>query len=226
MKYLAMLRLICLYCILLFYSCKDAAKSHTHNPTNKIVGGPFEHLGWMFDDIPKELNEVDTSSAWIAGKEKLIVTGKVINIDGSNVAANVIVYYYHTNEQGLYVHDAALPYSMKPRNGQSHGALRGWVKTNEKGEYSIYTIRPAPYPDRTIPAHIHLTVKEPNDLSAYYIDDIVFDDDELLDSTYPARMEKRGGSGVVHLQKKDNIWYAQRDINLGLNIPDYPAERK
>ena len=176
----------------------------THNPTNKIVGGPFEHLGWMFDDIPKELNEVDTSSAWIAGKEKLIVTIKGHQYRWKQCGCKCHLYYYHTNEQGLYVHDAALPYSMKPRNGQSHGALRGWVKTNEKGEYSIYTIRPAPYPDRTIPAHIHLTVKEPNDLSDYYIDDIVFDDDELLDSTYPARMEKRAAA-VLYICKRKII---------------------
>ncbi len=40
-------------------------------------------------------------------------------------------------------------------------------------------LKPAAYPGRTDPAHIHITIKEP-DKSEYYIDDFLFDDDPLL----------------------------------------------
>lgn len=51
----------------------------------------------------------------------------------------------------------------KGQTGQArrHGHLRGWMKTNQKGEYKFRTIKPAPYPNARIPAHIHPVIKEP-----------------------------------------------------------------
>ncbi|MBL0082184.1 MAG: hypothetical protein IPP37_07010 [Saprospiraceae bacterium] len=84
----------------------------------------------------------------------------------------VIIYYYHTNADGRYKHDAHLKVSMAPKAGQTHGALRGWVKTNKKGEYAIYR-QACTLPGRSFPAHIHPTLKEPNEIGDYYLDDIV-----------------------------------------------------
>jgi protocatechuate 3,4-dioxygenase beta subunit len=36
------------------------------------------------------------------------------------------------------------------------------------------------------------------------------------------RLEKRGGDGILKLKQKNGIWYAERNIYLGKNIPDYP----
>ena len=182
--------------ILLFYSCKDAAKSHTSTTLRiKIVGGPFEHLGWMFDDIPKELNEVDTSSAWIGGERKIDRhrQGQSSISMEAMWLQNVIVYHYHTNEQGLYVHDAAFTLQYEAKEwSEPWCVLWGWVKTKWKGRIPIYTIRPAPYPDRTIPAHIHLTVKEPNDLRGLLHRWHRFWWWWIVDSTYPAMDGKEG----------------------------------
>jgi protocatechuate 3,4-dioxygenase beta subunit len=99
--------------------------------------------------------------------------------------------------------------------------LRGWVKTNESGDYKFTTIKPAPYPSRDNPAHIHPIVKEP-DKNEYYIDEYLFDDDPLLTQEKRAKLENRGGSGIIHLVKRDDgLWTGQRNIILGLNIPDY-----
>ena len=49
-----------------------------------------------------------------------------------------------------------------------------------KGKYTIRTIRPSPYPNDILPAHIHLSIKEPDVAHEYYTDEINFDDDKLL----------------------------------------------
>jgi protocatechuate 3,4-dioxygenase beta subunit len=67
-------------------------------------------------------------------------------------------------------------------------------------------MRPAPYPNDVLPAHIHLSIKEPDVENEYYTDDINFDDDKLLTpdfKKYPE--ENRGGSGVVRVSLKGDI---------------------
>lgn len=132
----------------------------------------------------------------------------------------MVVYHYHTDITGRYKHRPEVPESMPPiEKGQTHG----WVKSNAKGQYFINTVRPGTYPTRDEPAHVHLTVKEPNEISEYYVDDMVFDDDPLLTTAKRVSLENRAGSGVVRLVKKDGLWVGERDIRLGLHIPDYPG---
>lgn len=106
--------------------------------------------------------------------------------------------------------------------GQTHGYIRGWVKTDTEGKYYIYTVRPGTYPTNDEPAHIHITVKEPNDIKEYYIDDFVFDDDKLLTSSKRQKMENRCGSGILRLVQKGDLQIGERNLILGLNIPDFP----
>jgi len=89
--------------------------------------------------------------------DPLTLTGTVYRPDGRTPAAGVIVYAYHTNAEGVY------PTRGDERNwARRHGYLRGWIKTNDQGQYRFETIRPGPYPGRSDPAHIHLIVKEPD----------------------------------------------------------------
>jgi protocatechuate 3,4-dioxygenase beta subunit len=37
-------------------------------------------------------------------------------------------------------------------------------------------------------------------------------------------MENRGGSGVIRFVQKDSLWIGERNIYLGLNIPNYPIQ--
>jgi len=170
---------------------------------------------------PIDVTWKDISPGWDQNGPKLLLTGKVYQPDGRTPAKNVLVYYYHTNTEGKYVHKPELPRSMPPNTeGQTHGYIRGWVKTGEDGQYEIYTVRPGQYPKFDDPAHIHLTVEEPN-RAGYYIDDVVFDDDPLLTTQRRLKMENRGGTGVVRLVKKDGLWIGERNIILGSNIPAY-----
>ncbi len=110
-----------------------------------------------------------------------------------------------------------------PKNelGQTHGYLRGWIKTDSTGRYEIYTILPGAYPGRGEPKHIHVYIKESDQDLPYYIDDFVFDDDPLLTSAKRVKLENRGGSGVIRFGAQGDLLIGERNIILGLNIKGY-----
>lgn len=202
--------------IFLFPDCTG----QTH-PTVKSTS-ELEHSRPDRNGMPSVIQPLDTSPAWNLDGQKLLITGIVYQPDGKTPAPNVVVYYYHTNTEGKYLHDPGHKRSMPPNElGQTHGYIRGWTQTGADGKYAIYTTRPGAYPGRSDPAHIHLTVQEP-DGRAYYIDDVVFDDDRLLTGAKRKKMENRGGSGVVRLVAKNNLMIGERNIRLGLHVPDYP----
>lgn len=185
--------------------------------TKKIVGGGCDGCELMYVDMPKIINSTDTSAGWFEKGQKLLVSGTVYKPDGRTPAPNVIVYYYHTDNNGYY----SAKDGMNEKAGR-HGHIRGWVKTAENGKYSIYTIRPSPYPNANIPAHIHVFIKEPNIGNEYYIDEFVFDDDKLLTEAKRKALENRGGNGIMRVLLSNNLQIAEHNIILGLNIPDYP----
>ena len=141
--------------------------------------------------------------------ERLIVTGRVLEPDGKTPAPGVVIYVHHTNAAGVY------PKKGDERGwGRRHGYLRAWVKSNERGEYRFETIRPGTYPSRVDPAHIHFIIKEPN-RQEYWIDDVVFTDDSLVTPAYRARLQSRGGSGIVTPERRaSGEWLVRRDIVL------------
>lgn len=187
--------------------------------TNAKVGGGCDGCEIMYQGMPRHINAVDTSAGWYETGNKLIIKGRVLQRDGRTPAANVIVYYWHTDNKGKYSP------AQGAYNATRHGHLRGWVKTGRDGHYEIYTIRPAAYPSGDEPQHIHLLIKEPGIADEYYVDDLVFDDDPLLyQKTRRAfRSENRGGSGVLRIGMRKSIQFAIHDIILGLNIPNYPS---
>ena len=184
------------------------------------VGGPCEGCELLWQGMPSQPGGADTSMGWHQpGAQRLLVTGRVLAPDGKTPAAGVILYYWHTNHQGVYAANA-----HTPKAAMAHGALRGWVKTGPDGRYAIYTRRPAPYPGEKIPAHIHFVIKEPELSQPYYPDDLVFDDDPLLLPELKKNPPpNRCGSGIVRLLQQEQLWVAERDFVLGLHIPHHPA---
>ncbi|KYG79939.1 intradiol ring-cleavage dioxygenase [Roseivirga seohaensis] len=208
-----MLRKLYYYPILLIaflFNCKA-------QPLQRI-GGPFENAELMYIGMPKHIPSIDTSPGWMEEGQKLLIIGTIYKKDGVTPAPNVIVYYYQTDTKGAYANRKGLDQKVA-----RHGYIRSWVKSDENGKYAIYTIRPAAYPNRDDPAHIHPSIKEPNDINEYYIDAFVFDDDPLLTSEKRKAMENRGGSGVLRLLQKGDLQIAEHNIILGLNIPNYPT---
>ncbi len=186
----------------------------------KVVGGGCDGCELMHIGMPQQIHSMDTSPGWNEKGQKLIVTGTVFQLDGKIPAKDVVIYYWQTDNNGYYSPKPGMDERVK-----RHGHIRGWVKTDENGKYTIKTIRPAPYPNEALPAHIHLSIKEPGIANEYYTDEINFDDDKLLIphfKKYP--QENRGGSGVVRVLLKGSLQIAEHDIILGLNIPNYPKK--
>ncbi|WP_338863510.1 hypothetical protein [Myxococcus stipitatus] len=141
--------------------------------------------------------------------ERMRLTGKVLSADGRKPVAGVVIYAHHTNAAGLYANG-----SDESEWSRRHGRLRGWARTGADGVYTFDTIKPAPYPNDTLPAHIHLVVQEPG-RRAYYIDDVVFDGEFGVTPKYRAGQEFRGGGGIVRLERPSaGLWLAKRDILL------------
>jgi protocatechuate 3,4-dioxygenase beta subunit len=184
--------------------------------TRGRVGGYCEGCEAIYEGMPAQLNwETRIAPANEPG-EPMEASGVIYQPDGRTPAPGVILYAYHTDAHGIYP-----PAPNASGMARRHGRLRGWIKTNARGEYKFVTIKPASYPDSTIPSHVHLIVKEA-DKNEYYIDDFEFDDDRFLTQQERARRRKAGGSGVVRLTKNaGGVWIAKRDIILGLNVPNY-----
>ena len=144
------------------------------------------------------------------------VTDFIYQNNGKTLAKDVIMYLYHTDQQGIY--------AVKGEEkgwAKRHGYIRGWIKTGNNGKYTFYTLQPGVYPSRTTSAHIHPTILEPNG-KYYWLGSYHFDGDSLLTDREINPDSPRGGSsGLLTLTKEGNIWVGTRDIILGKNVPDY-----
>jgi protocatechuate 3,4-dioxygenase beta subunit len=143
--------------------------------------------------------------------EEMTVSGTVYGPDGRTPAAGVLVYAYHTDATGYYT-----PAPGATGNGLRHGRLRGWMRTNAEGRYEFRSIRPAPYPNRVDPAHVHMTVSGPG-YPEYWIDSIWFEGDPRITPEISARqLSGRGGfRPIVRLERgPDGALRGTRDIGL------------
>jgi protocatechuate 3,4-dioxygenase beta subunit len=180
------------------------------------VGGGCEGCVAVLEYGKKKLSPVDTLPDFNEPGPKLVISGTIFHKDGKTPAKDVILYIYHTDQKGEY--------STKGNEtgwGKRHGYIRGWIRTNADGKYAFYTLRPAAYPGRENPEHIHPVIKEPG-VKEYWIDEFLFDDDTILTVRERNSQQGRGGKGIVQTKKdKNGVQAANRDIILGLNVPGY-----
>lgn len=175
---------------------------------------PNASIECNFLGMPSELH----SKVVIAEPSNLIIRGKIVDANTEAPLQDVSMYVYHTDEKGLYTKKGT-----ETGIQRSHGYLHGWCKTDENGHYEIHTIRPAPYPNQTIPAHIHPVFKLPNGHS-FYGNNFVFADDPLINKLYVTSLNNPGNpksldNGILNLQEKNGIYYGERDIYLDKSLP-------
>lgn len=195
----------------LFFSCQAQ-----FDPKPRLVGAPCEGCEAILEFGDRELNSTDTISLFHTAKKKLKITGTIYRADGQTPASNVILYVYHTDEKGIYP-------SVDTENNwaRRHGKLRTWIKTDRTGSYTFYTGQPASYPGRTVPAHIHPILLEPNG-RYYYLQDYYFAEDPYLTKAETHKVAPRGGNnGVLDLTQEGDLWVGKRDFILGKYIPNY-----
>jgi protocatechuate 3,4-dioxygenase beta subunit len=200
-------------------SCKgQPGSTQVQTSSKEKIGGACEGCELIYVGMPAEIDAVDTSAGWAEKGQRLLIAGTIFQADGKTPAPGVVLYYWQTDASGLYSPAAGLD-----KRVLAHGHIRGWVKTDEKGQYEIYTIRPGAYPGESLPAHVHFFLLEPGANDAYYTEDLNFDDDPLLIAhlkKYPS--ENRGGSGIARILLRDGMQVAEHDIIVGLNIPNHP----
>jgi protocatechuate 3,4-dioxygenase beta subunit len=186
-------------------------------PQKNNIGGPCEGCEAIFESpVPhSELSHTDTLAGFFEQGTKLHLKGIVYKPDGKTPAEGVIIYLYHTDNKGIYPTKG-----NEKRWDKRHGYIRSWLKTNAKGEYECWTIRPASYPNSYNPQHIHMTIKEPGK-NEYWIDEIHFSDDPMLTAEAKTIFQNRGGSGLVTSENRNNMLFVQRNIILGKNVPGY-----
>lgn len=182
--------------------------------SRKLVGR-CEGCEAVFEYDNRKLSNVDTLPEW-GTEPRMLVKGTIYDSDGKTPAEGVVLYIYHTNQKGIY-----------PTRGDEtgwdrrHGYLRGWIRTGKDGTFRFYTQRPATYPSRTEPAHIHPIIAEP-DGKYYYLGAYFFDDDPLVKDKDRNIANPRGGTQrVVIVERDGDLLVVRRDFVLGKNIPGY-----
>ncbi len=140
----------------------------------------------------------------------LVVHGRAFAADGHMPIAGAIVFAYHTDRGGVYDRRGAPAHSWR---------LKGWAKTDAEGRFEFRTIRPAPYPGRSIPAHIHLTLFSA-DGARYHAGEVLFEGDPFVSAAEreatrrdpvfgPVRPVRREG-GVEHVEVHTRVVPRQR----------------
>lgn len=149
-----------------------------------------------------------TSDARIAPESEpgtpLVINGRVFKHDGRTPAAGITVFAYHTDRHGLYDARSAGPHSWR---------LKGWAITDAEGRFTFRTIRPASYPNSTVPQHVHLNLEGPNlpRLSS----GLEFDDDPLI--TERQRQESRAlgmFGGVRPVTRRDGVDHVEINLKI------------
>ncbi len=135
----------------------------------------------------------------------MIVSGNVYAADGVTPRAGIRVYAYHTDNRGYYAPDGKF---TLPR-------LHGTMWTNAQGAYEFRSIKPAPYPGRAIPAHVHFLLLFP-DGRRIEPDELRFDGDPLLKPEDYSRSAQDGTFSMIRplVRGGDGVLRCVRDFKL------------
>jgi protocatechuate 3,4-dioxygenase beta subunit len=139
--------------------------------------------------------------------EPLIISGTIYAPDGRTPLEGINLWVYHTDATGHYS-------TLRESGGDNRNTrLHGLMQTNREGRYEFRTIKPAPYPGRTNPAHIHAYVSGPG-YPEYWIDEFLFEGDPFITAEMRGKFADKGNfSSILKLTRGvDSIWRGTRDI--------------
>ena len=111
-------------------------------------------------------------------------------VDSSSRGAPARIYLYQTSSKGWYSDKAG---HISGNSGdQRHARLFGYVLTDESGQFEVKTIRPAGYPDSSLPAHIHVEIESLGKPGQTKITEAQFADDPRLTAEARKRSQQEG----------------------------------
>jgi protocatechuate 3,4-dioxygenase, beta subunit len=201
------------FALILLIAFSSCTSSQTNKKQEYQLVGTCEGCEAVFEYGGRQLKNTDTLPDFKNGGKKIRISGTIYKPDGKTPAPGVILYIYHTNQNGIYPPD-----SSSSGWGRRHGYIRGWIKTAADGKYSFYTSWPGVYPSRNAPAHIHPTILQP-DGKYYWLNEFLFEGDSLIPER--DRLEKNtrgGGNAILSMRKEGDLWVAERNIILGKNV--------
>ena len=135
--------------------------------------------------------------------EPMILSGTVFAPDGRRAVPGVTVYAYQTDARGLYA-----------RDGGTMPRLRGWMVTDAAGRYEVRSIRPAQYPQRTIPPHVHFNAWGAG-YPRQWFHQLEFEGDALVTEERLEQSRRLGRFGMVRrLERRDGLWRCTYDLRL------------
>jgi protocatechuate 3,4-dioxygenase beta subunit len=108
---------------------------------------------------------------------RITVTGLIVNKNGEP-QKNVLMYFYHTDDRGWYADTGV--HVLTNSGDFKHARLFGYLKTNDKGEFSFETIRPNGYPGSDFAGHIHLQFWNENMKTLHGPGEFQFDEDPRM----------------------------------------------
>ncbi len=145
---------------------------------------------------------------------RLEIRGRVLRADRKTPVSGVVLYFHHTDARGVYPR----PPGARPSEWVYwHGSARGWLRTDSGRNYVLKTTRPAPYPRRREPAHIHVYGLLPGSRTGVYFSDFVFADDPFVDEAYWRSVRSQGldADGGLRLTKDESgVLQGRRDLVL------------
>ncbi|MEC3908135.1 hypothetical protein VOI54_13980 [Tamlana sp. 2201CG12-4] len=170
----------------------------------EVFPSDYKKRNALYDYTEKQLNNVDTIPGFNSKLNKIKISGTIYQSDGKTPAKDVILYVYQPDENGDYD-------MRRDEHRKRYVHNRGWVKTDSDGHYTLYTYIPGKFTRKEL-KQIHRVVKEPGK-PEYKINSFFFNDDPLLPSLTLACRAK-AVSGLLRLEKKDNLYVATKDIRL------------
>ena len=156
-------------------------------------------------DAPDDVSWKTVLSKKSDQDEPMIISGTIFQPDGKTPAPNILIYFYHTDSDGFY-----------GRRGEVRdGHFRGWLLTGANGKYEFCSIKPAPYPNRTEAAHVHMTLTGKN-FTEDSINTILFEGDKFVKEQERNSVGKWGEFiPILKLEKgADGILRGTRDFKL------------
>lgn len=124
----------------------------------------------------------------------LVIEGRVYREDGRTAAAGITVFAYQTDANGLYDEPSAGPHSWR---------LKGWAVTDREGRFTFHTIRPASYPNATVPQHVHLHLEGPS-VPRRWTTELHFEDDPKVGAREREASKQAGMFGGVRPVNRRN----------------------
>jgi len=188
-----MVKSVCLVILLaamFFTSCRQTNKSAT---------------------ISKDTLKISASIKMVADSEPgetMIISGTVYLPDGKTPAKKAILSVWHTDAKGYYIEGGG-------GAGEEHPRIHGRMMTGVDGKYEFRTIRPAPYPSNSTPAHVHGHISAPG--FPEYAIIYYFEGDNLITALNRRELNSHHGGtpSIIQLTKDSNgVWMGHRDLIL------------